>query len=265
MSDILDQESEEDGGLQNAVGLPAVKPFPPLSFDFWLRSDVPEDIRAYLDRNQTLRDLADQVQIFLQLEVERPQPVLEGLKRLADNWDKTDQPSLSDVQSVVADEGGRLAGSWRRQVRIVSQTFVHRRIEDRKRRKHVIERQRRRDQTAIPALSAKAVGFYAQVRQMLGEDRDKAAMMWNDIDHCEQVAELSAYDGKVFARTGGARVNDYIVQARDVFVPTYTALGHGDPKVYFALEDLRLLNQVLLFARGIGMMRAIASGKTQAA
>jgi hypothetical protein len=226
---------------------------------------VPEDICAYLNRDRTLRELADQVHIYLQLEAEWQHPVIEGLKRLADNWEETDRPSRADVQSVVSQEGGRLVGDWRRQVSIVGQTYVHRRIDDRKRRKQVIEQQRRRDQTTIPALSAKAVAFYGQIRQVLGEDRDKAAMMWNDIDFHEHVAELCDYDGKVFARTGGARVTDYIVQARDVFVPTYTALGLGDPAFYFVREDLRLMNQVLLFARGIGMMRAIASGKTQAA
>lgn len=265
MSETLELEPAEDAELQGAVGLPAVKPFPPLTFDFWLRSDVPEEVWGYLDRHPNLRDLADQVVIYLQLEAQRPQAVLDGLKRLADNWEADDLPARKDVLAVIASDGGALASGWRRQVAIVGQTYVHRRIEDRKRRMQIVELQRRRDQTAIPALSAKAVKFYAEVRQVFGEDRDKAAMMWNDIDHYEQVAELSAYDGKVFARTGGARVNDYIVQARDVFVPTYTALGHGDSKVYFAREDLRLLNQVLLFARGIGMMRAIASGKTQAA
>jgi hypothetical protein len=258
-------EEGKTAELQQVEGFPIVKPFPPLKFDFLMRSDEPEDVKGFLDDHRTLRELGDQVMIFAKLALGEPQAFMLELKKLCDGWQGNNAPDLLVIEAAADKAGGTRLGPVFEQTMIVARMFAEQRVSGRRRRCQIIDIQRRRDQTVIPPLSGKARGFYLKVVELLNKDRDAAVMLWNDISSQADVSELLDYDGRVNARTGGIKTTDYIVQARDTFIPAFTALGHADPKVYFDMEDLRTLNEILLFARGIGMMRALASGKTQAA
>lgn len=245
-------------------GFPMVKPFPPLTFDFWLRSDEPEAIKGFLDSHENLRDLADQVMIFAQQSLSEPRAFVVALKDLCDGWQSPKAPDLKTLEGVADQAGGKRLGRAFDQTLIAARLYGERRLAERLRRCKVIDIQRRHDQTTIPPLSGQARGFFSRVKELLSkavtpQDRDAVVMFWNDIDHQKFVAELTAYDDRVHARIGGVMTTDYIRHARDVFIPTYTALGHADPKEYFDKGDLRSLNTILLFIADLGVMLSIAN------